>query len=177
MKYALCILAVFALLITPAFAQSSTIFIGGSFTHNGDLPKTVKGALGTLQSGTNIAGADLGFSARVAGPLDLALDLNFSHSPGNTQLTFAGGPELAFHGKQNQPFIHALIGGAHFEQATKFPITNLADSSFVYFLGGGWRHFWGKHFGVQAGLDYFYTEAFHSSDHNLRATGGIVFRL
>jgi hypothetical protein len=167
----------FLLSAAAVLAQDNVISLGGSFTHNGNLPTTVKGALGVLKDKTNLPGADLGFSAKVAGPLGLALDLNFSHAPGNTQITFAGGPELTFRGKANQLFLHALVGGAHQEQATKFPITNLADSSFAYFLGGGVRHFFGKHFGLQAGADYFYTEAFKASEHNLRLNAGIAIRL
>jgi len=162
---------------SPVLAQDNAVFLGGSFTHNGNLPTTVKGAVAALKDQTNLPGADLGFSAKLAGPFGLALDLNYSHAPGNTQLTFAGGPEFTLRGKANHLFVHALIGGAHQEQATKFPITNLADSSFVYFLGGGVRHFFGKHVGLQIGADYFYTEAFKASEHNLRATAGIVIRL
>ena len=54
----------------------------------------------------------------------------------------------------------------------------LADDTMVasYELGGGWEHFVSKHFGFRGGLDYIYTDAFHSSENNVRLGVGIVIR-
>lgn len=164
------------LFASVVFAQNSVVFLGASYTHNGDLPRTIKGVPGFLHSGTDIAGGDLGFSAKLKGPFGLAFDGNFSHSTTQNQFLFAGGPELRF-GKKNQLFAHALVGGAYQTQKLKgFQLTSLADSSFAYELGGGLDHFFGKHFGVRAGVDYIYTDAFHSSEQNVRAIAGFVIR-
>lgn len=160
-----------------AFAQDNSVFIGGSFTHNGDLPKTFPGSIAAVKSGNNIGGADLGFSAKLIGPLGLALDLNYSKSSTQNQFLFAGGPELSIRPGSNRLFAHALVGGAYQTQKIKgLHLTALADSSFAYELGGGWEHFLGKHVGLRGGVDYIYTEAF-GNEHNLRATAGIVFKL
>lgn len=165
------------LIAIPSLAQTSSFFVGGSFTHNGDLPTHLKGSLGTLKSGTNIGGVDLGLSSKLVGPFGLAFDINFNHSGTQNQFLFAGGPELSIRPKNNRLFIHALVGGAYETQKIQgFTATALADSSFAYELGGGWEHFFSKHLGVRGGVDYYYTEAFHSNDHNLRATAGIVFK-
>lgn len=161
----------------PTQAQSSNVYISGSYTHNGDLPKTVKGAFGTLQSGTNIGGVDAGVSSKIAGPLGLALDLGFSHNGTQNQFLFLGGPELSARFKQSRLFVHALVGGAYETQKLKgFSALVLADSSFAYSLGGGVEKYFGKHVGVRTTFDYIYTDAFHGSENNLRAAGGLVFR-
>lgn len=165
------------LLAVSCYAQSSNVFVGGSYTHNGDLPKTVKGAIGSLESGTNIGGVDLGASTKLAGPLGLALDLGFSHNGTQNQFLFLGGPEGSLRFKQSRLFAHALVGGAYETQKIKgFNALALADSSFAYSLGGGVEKYFGKVVGLRGGLDYIYTDAFHGSENNLRATAGLVFR-
>jgi hypothetical protein len=177
MKKLFSLIVILMLAIGVSAAQDNSVFLGASFTHNGDLPKTVKGALGTLTSGVNIGGADLGLSAKLAGPLGLAFDGNFSHSATNNQFMFLAGPEVSIRPKNNRLFAHALIGGAYETQKIKgFTAVALADSSFAYELGGGFEKFFGKHVGARVGLDYIYTDAFHSGDSNLKATAGLVVR-
>lgn len=164
---------------TGICVAQSEVFLGGSFTHNGDLPTHLKGALGTLKSGVNIGGADGQFSAKLAGPINIAFDANFSHSATNNQFLFMGGPEIAIKPKSNRLFLHALVGGAYETQKIKgFTATALADSSFAYTLGGGFEHFFGKasKVGLRTGADYIYTEAFHGSENNVRITAGLVVR-
>lgn len=176
MKTLLKVIVVLAITVS-AYAQDSSVFVAGTYTHNGTLPTSVKGALGTLESGTNIGGVELGASSKVAGPIGLALDLGFSHNGTQNQFLFLGGPELSARFKQSRLFVHALIGGAYETQKIQgFTITALADSSFAYSLGGGVEKFYGKHVGVRGGLDYIYTDAFHGTENNLRASAGLVVR-
>lgn len=158
-------------------AQDSSVFVGGTYTHNGSLPTSVKGALGTLGSGTNIGGIELGASSKVAGPFGLVIDLGFSHNSTQNQFLFLAGPEVSARLKQTRLFAHALVGGAYETQKLAgFTATALADSSFAYSLGGGAERYFGKHLGLRGGLDYVYTEAFHGSENNLRASAGFVVR-
>jgi hypothetical protein len=180
MKLRISVLLCIALTIALpciSYAQTSTFSIGGSYTHNGDLPQSIKGVPGFLKSGTDIGGVDVGLSSKLFGPLGLAFDGNFSHSAEQNQFLFAGGPELSKRFTNQRLFAHALIGGAYETQKLKgFALTSLADSSFAYDLGGGYEKFVSKHVGLRTGLDYFYTEAFKSSDHNVRATLGLAIR-
>jgi hypothetical protein len=180
MKILFKLLAVSAMVIGLSgfsSAQDSNVFVAGTYTHNGSLPTSVKGALGTLESGTNIGGIELGASSKVAGPLGLALDLGFSHNGTQNQFLFLAGPELSARLKQHRLFIHALVGGAYETQKLAgFTATALADSSFAYSLGGGAERYFGKHVGLRGALDYVYTEAFHGSENNLRASAGFVVR-
>jgi hypothetical protein len=176
MKKILGLIAVLVL-VGASYAQSNNVYVGGSYTHNGDLPKTVKGALGTLQSGTNIGGIDGGFSDKLFGPVGLALDLGFSHNGTQNQFSFLAGPEVSARFKQSRLFAHALVGGAYETQKIKgFNATALAGSSFAYGLGGGGEKYFGKVVGIRTTVDYIYTDAFHGSENNLRAAGGLVFR-
>jgi hypothetical protein len=165
------------LLLAGNCHAQSNVFVGGSYTHNGDLPKTVKGAIGVLESNTNIGGVDLDLSTKLAGPVGLALDLGFSHNGTQNQFLFLGGPEVSARFKQSRLFAHALVGGAYETQKIKgFNALALADSSFAYSLGGGVEKYFGKVVGLRGGLDYIYTDAFHGSENNLRVTAGLVFR-
>lgn len=153
-------------------------FLGASFTHNGDLPKTFKGALGTLESGTNIGGGVAELAVNVNRWFGLAGDLNFSHNGTQNQFTFMGGPEFSVRFKKSRVFAHALVGGAYEVQKLKgFHLAALADSSFAYALGGGLDIGVSKHFAIRLPqVDYIYTEAFKGSENNLRAAAGIVLR-
>jgi opacity protein-like surface antigen len=164
----------------PATAQDNRTdtFLGASFTHNGDLPHSFKGALGALTSNDNIGGGVAELSVNVNRWFGLASDLNFSHNGKQNQFLFMGGPEGSFRFKNSRIFAHALVGGAYEVQKLKgFHLTALADSSFAYALGGGLDIGVAKHVAIRLPqVDYIYTEAFHGSESNIRAAAGIVLK-
>jgi len=170
----LALASVLVLTCSNLFAQSNTITFSATANYNGDLPKTIAGAKGILKSHEILPGGQVDLSAKLAGPIHLDLSLNYSQKPGNVQASFAGGPELVF-GKNNQFFGHALVGGIHLSQAQP-KVLALADSSFVYFVGGGCRHFFSKHLGFALGADYGYSEVLKSSDSLWKTSAGLVVR-
>jgi len=180
MKRIFILAAAVLLMASLATAQDNRTdtFLGASFTHNGDLPTSLKGALGTLQSGANIGGGVAELAVNINRWFGLAGDLDFSHNGTQNQFTFMGGPELSLRFKKSRVFAHALVGGAYEVQKLKgFQLTALADSSFAYALGGGVDIGVSKHVAIRLPqVDYIYTEAFHGSEQNLRAAAGIVLR-
>lgn len=159
-------------------SNRADVFLGASFTHNGDLPHSFKGALGALESGANIGGGVAELSVNVNRWFGLASDLNFSHNGTQNQFLFMGGPELSGRFKHSRIFAHALVGGAYEVQKLKgFHLTALADSSFAYALGGGFDIGVSKLVAIRLPqVDYIYTEAFQGSENNIRAAAGIVLR-
>jgi opacity protein-like surface antigen len=181
-KTFLCmVVAVLMLAATiPASAQDNRadVFLGASFTHNGTLPHSFKGALGALESDANIGGGVAELSVNVNRWFGLASDLNFSHNGTQNQFLFMGGPELSGRFKNNRIFAHALVGGAYQVQKLKgFHLTALADSSFAYAMGGGLDIGVSKRVAIRLPqVDYIYTEAFSGAENNIRASAGVVFR-
>lgn len=179
MKTILSIVAALAVCFfaVSASAQSSNSFqLGASFTHNGDFPSSVKGIPAALKTGDNIGGVDAQFDAKLAGAFHLALDLNASHNSKESQALFLAGPRVEF-GKNTQLYGDALIGGGYtVEKLATFKPTDLADSHFAYGLGVGLKKFVSKHFGLFGEVRYVYTDAFHGSEQNLRATAGAAWR-
>ena len=154
------------------FAQDSTITFSATGTYNGNLPKTVAGALGVLKSHEVLPGGQVDFSAKFIGPVHLAMQFNYSQKPANVQVSFTGGPEIDL-GKNL--FAHALVGGLHLSQ--KPPnVPSLGDSAFMYTVGGGVRIPVGKVFFFSLGADYNYSEVLKSSESFWKVAGGIGFR-
>lgn len=170
------ILAVILMASLAAFAQDNRadVFLGASFTHNGNFPHSLK----ALQSGANIGGGVVELSVNLNPWFGLASDLNFSHNGTQNQFLFMGGPELSGRFKHNRIFAHALVGGAYEVHKLKgFHLTALADSSFAYALGGGFDIGVSKLVAIRLPqVDYIYTEAFSGAENNIRASAGVVFR-
>jgi hypothetical protein len=176
MKKILGLIAVL-FLVGASYAQSNNVYIGGSYTHNGDLPKTVAGAIGVLESNTNIGGVDAGLSAKLFGPVGLTMDLNLSHNGTQNEFLFLAGPELSARFKQSRLFVNAKFGGVHEIQDVKLvSIKSLASSGFAYSFGVGGEKYFGKVIGLRTTVDYIYSDQFGASDNNLRVAGGLVFR-
>lgn len=154
------------------FAQDNTITFSATGDYNGALPKTLAGAKGVLKSHEILPGGQVDLSAKLAGPVHLAMEFNYSQKPNNIQVTFTGGPEIDL-GKNF--YAHALVGGIHLSQKPP-KVVSLGDSAFVYAVGGGVRVPLSKRVFLNFGADYNYSEVLKSSDSFWKVAAGIGFR-
>ena len=168
----LALASVLVLTCSNLFAQSNTITFSATADYNGDLPKTIAGAKSILKSHEILPGGQVDLSAKLVSFVHLAIEFNYSQKPDNVQVTFTGGPEIDL-GKNF--FAHALVGGIHLSQKPP-KVVSLGDSDFMYTVGGGVRIPIGKVAFLSAGVDYNYSEIFHSSDSFWKVATGIGFR-
>lgn len=184
MKKACSLIILVALVVLIPSIQGSCqdnrvdLFVGATFLHSGDLPSHVSGVPGFLKSGVNLPGVSGAISVNANRFFSLVGEVNLDHSSSENLFTFLGGPELSIRSSKSRVFFHALAGGAYERHSlTGAKISELSDSSFAYELGGGWDLGLNKTVALRLiQLDYLYTEAFHLSDQNLKASAGIVFR-
>jgi hypothetical protein len=171
--FRISLLITIALLIAfPGWAQDNSITFSATGIYNGALPKTPSGALGILKSHEIVPGGQVDLSSKLAGPIHLAMQFDYSQKPDNILVSFTGGPEFDL-GKNF--FVHALVGGVHLSQKPP-KVQALGDSAFIYTVGGGFRVPLSKRVFFSLGADYNYSEMLKSSDSLWKAAAGIGFR-
>lgn len=170
----LCLVASILLLAAfiPASAQDNSITFSATGTYDGAFPHSLREARGILKSHEILPGGQVDLSAKLVKALHLATQFNYSQKPNNVQVTFTGGPEVDF-GKYL--FAHALVGGIHLSQKPP-KVQALADSAFMYTVGGGGRVPVSKRAFINLGADYNYSEVLKSSESFWKLAAGVGFR-
>ncbi len=85
-------------------------------------------------------------------------------------LVYGGGPKVAWRQRRWEPWLHAILGGAH-EQ----PQTAAGNrGSYSMQLGGGADYRWNPHLSFRAEGDYVRTGFFHQTQSNFQLAGGAV---
>jgi hypothetical protein len=95
-------------------------------------------------------------------------------------ILYGGGPHLAYrHDQKFEPWVHALLGGAHFRfSQTGPPTASLAKTNaFAYTLGGGLDFKLGPHFACRSEVDFLGTRFFSTWQKSVQVQTGLVFKL
>ncbi len=83
---------------------------------------------------------------------------------------YGAGPKVAWRQKRWEPWLHAILGGAH-----EGPQTALGGrNSYAMQLGGGADRRWNPHISFRAEGDYVRTGFFHQTQNNFQFAGGAV---
>jgi hypothetical protein len=86
-------------------------------------------------------------------------------------LTFGVGPKIAWRQKQFEPWMHALIGGAH-EQPQ---FAGVGRNGYAIKAGAGVDYRWNPRLSFRVEADYVRTGFFSQSQNGYQVAGGIVF--
>lgn len=86
-------------------------------------------------------------------------------------LIYGGGPKIAWRQKKWEPWIHAIVGGAHEQPQT----SGNSKNSFAVELGGGADYRINPRFSGRLGADWVYTGFFGRTQNNFKLVAGVVF--
>jgi hypothetical protein len=85
-------------------------------------------------------------------------------------VVYGGGPKVAWRQRRWEPWLHAILGGAHEQPQTAAG----TRSSYSIQLGGGADYRWNPHLSFRAESDYVRTGFFHQTQNNFQLAGGAV---
>jgi hypothetical protein len=86
-------------------------------------------------------------------------------------LTYGAGPKIAWRERKWEPWMHAIVGGAH-----ELPQTaGNSQNSYVVKLGGGADYRFNPRFSGRLEADWVRTGFFSQSQNNFELMGGVVF--
>lgn len=83
---------------------------------------------------------------------------------------YGGGPKIAWRQKRWEPWLHAIVGGAH--EGPQTAVTGRNSSSIQG--GGGADYRWNPHLSFRMEGDYVRTGFFHQTQSNFQLAGGAV---
>lgn len=86
-------------------------------------------------------------------------------------LVYGGGPKVAWRQRSWEPWLHAILGGAHVQPQT----AGNSRSAFAVKLGGGADYRFNPRFSGRLEADWVRTTFFSQSQNNFELMGGIVF--
>jgi len=86
-------------------------------------------------------------------------------------LTYGAGPKIAWRQKQWEPWVHAILGGAH-EQPQ---IAGQSRNAYSIQAGGGADYRWNPRVSFRLEGDYVRTGFYSQSQNDFQISGGIVF--
>jgi hypothetical protein len=86
-------------------------------------------------------------------------------------LVYGGGPKVAWRQRSWEPWLHAILGGAHVQPQT----ANNSRSAFAVKVGGGADYRFNPRFSGRLEADWVRTTFFSQSQNNFELMGGIVF--
>ena len=84
---------------------------------------------------------------------------------------YGGGPKIAWKRRQWEPWLHAILGGAHEQPQT----AGNSRNSYSFQAGGGADYFWMPRVSFRTEADYVLTGFFHQKQNSVQLNGGIVF--
>lgn len=85
-------------------------------------------------------------------------------------LIYGGGPKVTWRQNRWEPWLHAILGGAHEQPQTAGGSRN----SYAIEAGGGADYRWNPHLSFRAEGNYVRTGFFHQSQNNFELAGGAV---
>ena len=85
-------------------------------------------------------------------------------------LIYGGGPKVAWRQRRWEPWLHAILGGAHEQPQTAAGSRN----SYAIEAGGGGDYRWNPHLSFRAEGNYLRTGFFGQSQNNFQISGGAV---
>lgn len=98
--------------------------------------------------------------------------------------TFTFGPQFTYRKKRMQPFVRMMVGGAYGVSRVELMSNNALlasgtqdDSSLAVIGGGGGDYVWKNYMAFRVAADYVHTTLFHSTQHNIRLSIGVSFRI
>lgn len=94
--------------------------------------------------------------------------------------TFTGGPRVSARTDKATPYVHALFGVSHSSVGVSDGAfsASISATGFGAALGGGVDWIVHKNLAIRAPqIDYVFVRASGESSHNIRVSGGLVFRL
>ena len=83
---------------------------------------------------------------------------------------YGGGPKVAWRQRRWEPWVHAILGGAHEQPQTAAGSRN----TYSIMAGGGADYRWNPHLSFRAEGDYVRTGFFHQTQNNFEFSGGAV---
>jgi hypothetical protein len=86
-------------------------------------------------------------------------------------LVYGGGPKVAWRQRRWEPWMHAILGGAHVQPQT----ANNSRSAFAVKVGGGADYRFNPRFSGRLEADWVRTTFFSQSQNNFELMGGVVF--
>ena len=86
-------------------------------------------------------------------------------------LVYGGGPKIAWRQNKWEPWVHAIVGGAHEQPQT----ADGSRNSFAVEAGGGADYRFNPRFSGRLEADWVYTGFFGQSQNNFKLMGGVVF--
>jgi hypothetical protein len=86
-------------------------------------------------------------------------------------LVYGGGPKVAWRQRRWEPWMHAILGGAHVQPQT----ANNSRSAFAVKAGGGADYRFNPRFSGRLEADWVRTTFFTQSQNNFELMGGVVF--
>ena len=86
-------------------------------------------------------------------------------------VVYGGGLKIAWKQRQWEPWLHAILGGAHALPQTAGNNRN----SYSVQAGGGTDYPWNSRVSYRIEADYVLTGFFHQKQNNVQLNGGIVF--
>ncbi len=86
-------------------------------------------------------------------------------------LIYGAGPKIAWRERKWEPWVHAIVGGAH-EQPQ---IAGASKNSFAVMAGGGADYRFNPRLSGRLEADYVHTSFFSESQNNFQLTAGVVF--
>jgi Outer membrane protein beta-barrel domain len=85
-------------------------------------------------------------------------------------LIYGGGPKIAWRQRRWEPWMHAIVGGAHVQPQT----SGSGRNAFAVQLGGGADYRFNPRFSGRLQGDYVRTSFFHQSQNDFQLTAGLV---
>ncbi|MGB2589025.1 MAG: hypothetical protein WBG02_19295 [Candidatus Acidiferrum sp.] len=86
-------------------------------------------------------------------------------------LVYGGGPKIAWRQNKWEPWVHAIVGGAHEQPQT----ANGGRNAFAVEAGGGADYRFNPRFSGRLEADWVYTGFFGQTQNNFKLMGGVVF--
>jgi hypothetical protein len=86
-------------------------------------------------------------------------------------LVYGGGPKVAWRQRRWEPWLHAILGGAHVQPQT----ADNSKNAFAVKVGGGADYRFNPRFSGRLEADWVRTTFFSQSQNNFELMGGVVF--
>lgn len=86
-------------------------------------------------------------------------------------LVYGGGPKIAWRQHKWEPWVHAIVGGAHEQPQT----ANSGKNAFAVEAGGGADYRFNPRFSGRLEADWVYTGFFGQTQNNFKLAAGVVF--
>ena len=107
----------------------------------------------------------------VEGSITSAFDLQSSNDSDAKYVFYGAGVKLNWGNRKMQPFVHALLGGAHL-----FPQTAYGNNGFAVELGGGLEKRLSQRLWLRFEGDYLRSQLYAARQNNFQGVAGISYR-